>query len=101
MHYSLSTLEKTFDREEWEYRWLVLEHFRFGEECISMIKALQHKPMASEIMERILCPSFQLSQGTGLVSPLSPIMFCLSHEPLALYCMQMTFFYIYLILKTP
>ncbi len=55
----------------------------FGEHFISMIKTLYHSPAASVITGNIISPSFPLQRGTRQGCPLSPLLFCLSLEPLA------------------
>ncbi len=76
-------VEKAFDRLEWNYMWAVLQCFGFGEHFISMIKTLYHSPAASVITGNIISPSFPLQRGTRQGCPLSPLLFCLSLEPLA------------------
>ncbi len=75
--------EKAFDRLEWNYMWAVLQCFGFGEHFISMIKTLYHSPAASVITGNIISPSFPLQRGTRQGCLLSPLLFCLSLEPLA------------------
>ncbi len=68
--------EKAFDRLEWNYMWAVLQCFGFGEH-------LYHSPAASVITGNIISPPFPLQRGTRQGCPLSPLLFCLSLEPLA------------------
>ncbi len=75
--------EKAFDRLVWNYMWAVLQCFSFGEHFVSMIKTLYHSPAASVITGNIISPSFPLQRGTRQGCPLSPLLFCLSLEPLA------------------
>ncbi len=75
--------EKAFDRLEWNYMWAVLQCFGFGEHFVSMIKTLYNSPAASVITGNIISPSFPLQRGTRQGCPLSPLLFCLSLEPLA------------------
>ncbi len=63
--------------------WAVLQCFGFGEHFVSMIKTLYHSPAASVITGNIISPSFPLQRGTRQGCPLSPLLFCLSLEPLA------------------
>ncbi len=65
------------------YMWAVLQCFGFGEHFISMIKTLYHSPAASVITGNIISPSFPLQRGTRQGCLLSPLLFCLSLEPLA------------------
>ncbi len=80
---SHSMQKKAFDRLEWNYMWAVLQCFGFGEHFVSMIKTLYHSPAASVITGNIISPSFPLQRGTRQGCPLSPLLFCLSLEPLA------------------
>ncbi len=75
--------EKAFVRLEWNYMWAVLQCFGFGEHFISMIKTLYHSPAASVITGNIISPPFPLQRGTRQGCLLSPLLFCLSLEPLA------------------
>ncbi len=75
--------EKAFDRLEWNYMWAVLQCFGFSEHFISMIKTLYHSPAASVITGNIISPPFPLQRGMMQGCPLSPLLFCLSLEPLA------------------
>ncbi len=75
--------EKAFDRLEWNYMWAVLQCFGFGEHFVSMIKTVYHSPAASVITGNIISLSFPLQRGTRQGCPLSPLLFCLSLEPLA------------------
>ncbi len=63
--------------------WAVLQCFGFGEHFVSMIKTLYHSPAASVITGNIISPSFPLQRGTRQGVQLSPLLFCLSREPLA------------------
>ncbi len=54
-----------------------------SDNIISMIKTLYYSPAASVITGNIISPSFPLQWGTRQGCPLSPLLFCLSLEPLA------------------
>ncbi len=83
VQFFLLDAEKAFDRLEWNYMWAVLQCFGFGEHFISMIKTLYHSPAASVITGNIISPPFPLQRGTRQGCLLSPLLFCLSLEPLA------------------
>jgi len=82
--------EKAFDRIEWKYMWAVLQRFGFRHNFISMIKALYHSPLASVLTGDIISSPFTLQRGTRQGCPLSPLLFCLSLEPLAQAIRQST-----------
>ncbi len=63
--------------------WAVLQCFGFGEHFISMIKTLYLSPAASVITGNIIFPSIPLQRGMRQGCLLSPLLFCLSLEPLA------------------
>ncbi len=62
---------------------LYVGSFGFGEHLISMIKILYHSSAASVITGNIIPSPFPLQWGTRQGCPLSPLLFCLSLEPLA------------------
>lgn len=68
--------EKAFDRLEWEYLWLLLEHYGFGSTFIGMVKALYSSPSASVLTGYCTSSPFEIQRGTRLL-------FALSLEPLA------------------
>uniref|UniRef100_A0A9J7X4D6 Reverse transcriptase domain-containing protein n=1 Tax=Cyprinus carpio carpio TaxID=630221 RepID=A0A9J7X4D6_CYPCA len=57
--------------------------FWLGEHFISMIKTLYHSSAATVLTGNIISPPFLLQRGTRQGCPLSPLLFCLSLEPLA------------------
>ena len=79
---SLDT-HKAFDRQEWNYLWLVMKRFGFGEKCISVIQTLYNHATASVLTGTCQSRTFPLHRGTRQGCPLSPLLFALSLEPLA------------------
>uniref|UniRef100_A0A3B4C811 Reverse transcriptase domain-containing protein n=1 Tax=Pygocentrus nattereri TaxID=42514 RepID=A0A3B4C811_PYGNA len=76
--------EKAFDRVEWDYLFYTLEAFGFGPNIISWIKILYKSPMAAVQTNNNISPYFALSRGTRQGSPLSPLLFAIVIEPLAI-----------------
>uniref|UniRef100_A0A3Q1F781 Reverse transcriptase domain-containing protein n=1 Tax=Acanthochromis polyacanthus TaxID=80966 RepID=A0A3Q1F781_9TELE len=75
--------EKAFDRLEWTYLWRVLEEFKFGEKCISMIQILYSNPSVRVCVGDCFSELFQIERGSRQGDPLSLLVFNLSIEPLA------------------
>ena len=77
--------EKAFDRVEWRYLFYILDKFGFGPNFISWIKLLYSSPVASVNVNGVKSDQFPLSRGNRQGCPLSPSLFALVVEPLAIW----------------
>ena len=80
--------EKAFDRIEWPYLFNTLKSFNFSSKFISWIKLVYYKPQASVLTNNYRSPAFQLFRGTRQGCPLSPLLFNIALEPLAIAIRQ-------------
>lgn len=79
---------KAFDSLECEYIWRVLREFGFGPSFISWVKILYNDPSAKVRVNNDYSDGFQLERGTRQGCPLSPLLFALAMEPLAIAVRQ-------------
>ncbi len=76
--------KRHFDRVEWPYLFDVLCCYRCGPKFCRWIKLLYCEPSAEVITNNVTSESFSLSRGTCQGCPLSPLLFVMILEPLAI-----------------
>ena len=77
--------EKAFDRVEWRFLFYTLGKFGLGSNFISWVKLLYSSPRASVHVNGINSDQFALFRGTRQGCPMSPLLFALVVEPLAMW----------------
>ena len=80
--------EKTFDRTEQKYMLEVLKRFGLQSDFVRWVQLLYKMPTASVSTNGLISAQFQLNRGTAQGSPLSPLLFSLAIEPLAIAIRQ-------------
>lgn len=80
--------EKAFDRMEWEFLFVTPRKFGFRDGFISWIKLLYSNPVATVITNGQQSQYFSLGRGTRQGCPLSPLLFAVVIEPLAIAIRQ-------------
>ena len=76
--------EKAFDRVEWDYLFYTLQQFGFGPRFISWVKVLYSSPVAAVRTNNTISSYFPLNRGNRQGCPLSPLLFAVAVEPLAI-----------------
>lgn len=74
---------KAFDSIEWQYLWVVMGKFGFGESFLSWVQLLYCSPQAVITEAGHISLPFQLHRGTRPGCPLSPLLFAIAIEPMA------------------
>lgn len=82
--------QKAFDRIEYNYLIATLERFGFSATFCSWIKILYTAPQASVRTNKTISDYFPLSWGTRQGCPLSPQLFDIAIEPLAILLRETT-----------
>lgn len=80
--------EKAFDRVEWRFLFFVLKKFGFSPDFIDWVKLLYASPVASVHTNGLQSAPFPLHRGTRQGCPLSPLLFAIAIEPLAIWLRQ-------------
>lgn len=80
--------EKAFDKVNWTFLIQTLQQFGFGESFIHWIRTLYTLPKATVTTNGITSTTFTLHRGTRQGCPLSPSLFALFIEPLAVAIRQ-------------
>lgn len=81
-------LQKAFDTVTWPYLFTVLRKWGFGPDFITTISSLYSSPKACIKIQGHLSEEFSILQGTRQGCPLSPILFAIAIETLALAIRQ-------------
>lgn len=76
--------EKAFDSVAWGYLWETLGRFRFGTQFLHWLRLLYQSPTACIRTNGRILESFPLQCGTRQGCLLSPYLFALTLEPLAI-----------------
>ena len=76
--------EKVFDRVQWGYLFWCLEKFGFGPKLISWVKLLYNSPTSSVRTNNTNSQLFPLQRGTRQGCLISPLLFAIAIEPLAM-----------------
>lgn len=73
----------TFDCLEWQYLWRVMEAAQLGPRFIGWVKMLYGAPGARVKVNNELSERFGLGRGMRQGCPMSPLLFAIAIEPLA------------------
>ncbi|KAF7642911.1 hypothetical protein LDENG_00248450 [Lucifuga dentata] len=80
--------EKAFDKVNWTFLFTVLQKFGFGESFIHWVTTLYNSPKTTVTTNGITSQSITLQRGTRQGCPLSPLLFAIFIEPLAVAIRQ-------------
>lgn len=73
--------EKAFDRVDWGFMMIMLQHLGMGPKIMKGIKNLYNGPTARVRVNGKTSPVFEMFNGTRQGCPLSPFLYVLSQEP--------------------
>uniref|UniRef100_A0A3P8RWJ4 Reverse transcriptase domain-containing protein n=1 Tax=Amphiprion percula TaxID=161767 RepID=A0A3P8RWJ4_AMPPE len=76
--------QKAFDRVEWSFLFTALKRFGLGDNFCHWIKILYSKPQAAVFTNGVLSHFFDISRSTRQGCSLSPLLFTIFLEPLAI-----------------
>ena len=86
-------LYKAFDSLRWPFIFAMLRRYGFGNLLIKWIKVLYENPKCRIINNNFLSPFFQVKKSVRQGDPLSPTIFVLCIEYLAIMLRQSTFYH--------
>ena len=76
--------KQAFDQIEWRYMFATLKKFGFGDKFMTLLKMLYACPKSTVLTNHDRSPPFLLQRGTRQGCSLSPLLFALALEPLAI-----------------